>query len=244
MPDRALGGRRVLVTREDAEPLAFFLREQGAEVAVFRAVRTVEPEENGHLRRAIAAGFDWIVLTSARAVRLFDQPPVVRVAAIGETTAAALRGRRIQPAFIASRPDGQTLGRELPIALPCRVALVRSDLAHSELPALLRARGAEVTDIVAYRTVPAGPAEGALASAALSGCDAVTFTSGSAVRGLVAALGGIEPLRGVVVACIGRSTARAASERGLVAGVVAERPSLRALVDALVMCFSGERTRA
>ena len=71
--------------------------------------------------------------------------------------------------------------------------------------------------------------------------EALTFTSSSTVRNLAALLGGdLKPLRGAVVACIGPQTAEAAREAGLPPHVVAERPSVDALVAALRRYAAGE----
>jgi uroporphyrinogen-III synthase len=64
--------------------------------------------------------------------------------------------------------------------------------------------------------------------------DAVTLTSGSTVKNLRQALGGRSLPATVVVACIGKQTAKAATAAGFVDIVVAARPTAGALTDALV----------
>jgi uroporphyrinogen-III synthase len=91
--------------------------------------------------------------------------------------------------FVAARPDGRTLARELP--LPAGdVLLARSDLAGGELPGLLRARGARVREVVAYRTIPGldRDARSTLERGSLDGVT-VVVASPSAVDALASALG-------------------------------------------------------
>jgi uroporphyrinogen III methyltransferase/synthase len=75
--------------------------------------------------------------------------------------------------------------------------------------------------------------------------DIVTFTSASAVRSLVRALGA-EPapdlLRTTVVACIGPVTADAAAQCGIATSVMPEEHTTRALVNAIVAHVAREAT--
>jgi len=108
-----------------------------------------------------------------------------------------------------------------------RVLLLRGDLADHELPDALRARGAEVDDVVAYRTVEAPDSSRRLLRRAIEAgrVDAVLFTSGSTVRGLVA-LAAAESLIDVTTIpaiCIGPETAREADRLGF--RVLADAPA-------------------
>ena len=126
-----------------------------------------------------------------------------------------------------------------------RVLLARADIARADLAEILRARGASVDEVVAYRTLPAEPEPGAL-SAALSGrIDVATFTSASTVRTVAALLGGRSPasaLGGALVACIGPITVRAAEEVGLRADVVASSYTLAGLVEAIEKAVAARRS--
>jgi len=112
------------------------------------------------------------------------------------------------------------------------------------LPDALRARGATVDEVLAYRAVPpAGSDVDGLAQALAAGdVDAVTFTSSSTVRHFVAMIGpervaAIARAGRPVVACIGPVTAETAAEAGLVVGVVPPSYTVPALADALVEHF-------
>jgi uroporphyrinogen-III synthase len=109
------------------------------------------------------------------------------------------------------------LAAQLPVRPGDRVLVVRGDLADVELALALRARGAEVDDVVAYRTreAPEESREPLRRAFANGPIDAVTFTSGSTVRGLVA-LGRSESIevRTIPCVCIGPETADEARTAG------------------------------
>jgi uroporphyrinogen III methyltransferase / synthase len=125
-----------------------------------------------------------------------------------------------------------------------RVLLPRTDIARATLADELRLRGADVHEVVAYRTVVRPPEPEALRRALVERRpDAITFTSSSTVRGFVESItaSGLgmpaEVLRGVAVACIGPVTAATAREQGLVPTVTAEEYTMNGLTDALVGYF-------
>jgi uroporphyrinogen III methyltransferase/synthase len=106
----------------------------------------------------------------------------------------------------------------------------------------LQERGAEVTDVIAYRTVPASETSQDLYRMLLDGkIDAVTFTSASTVRQFVELIGreqAIDLLRTTVVAAIGPVTAEAAVQLGVPVQVIAARHDVESLVDALISHFA------
>jgi uroporphyrinogen III methyltransferase/synthase len=100
-----------------------------------------------------------------------------------------------------------------------RILLARADAADPGLPRRLAEMGAEVDDVVAYRTSTApATSRGGLASALEDPqLEAVVFASGSAVKGLVElAGGGAEGLRRLKVITIGPKTTDAARHHGFV----------------------------
>ena len=80
---------------------------------------------------------------------------------------------------------------------------------------------------------PAAPVEPAPVRDAIKGgaFDAVVFTSSSTVRNLVGIAG--KPHPATVIAVIGPATAKTAEEHGLRVDVLAPKPDVDALVDAL-----------
>jgi uroporphyrinogen III methyltransferase/synthase len=112
----------------------------------------------------------------------------------------------------------------------------------------LREAGADVTEVVAYRTTLAEPERGPdqdIYGMLLEGkIDAVTFTSASTVRNFVQIYGedqAADLLRGTVVAAIGPVTAEAAQQLGINTTVMPERYTIPDLVDALVEHFAAVR---
>ncbi len=248
---RPLLGRRVVVTRSpgQASELARRLRNVGAQVVEVPTIDIVDPLDGGEaLRAAIAgvSGYDWLVVTSPNGARrtmaeLRDARDLagVRIAAIGPGTAGVLRDHHIQADLVPERYVAEGLLDEFPDppAGGGRVLLARAQVARDLLPDGLRARGWVVDVVDAYRTVPVAIDDQALER--VSAADAVTFTSASSARNLVAAIGhssAAELARVVppVVVAIGPITAAAASELGLEVTAEASPHTLDGIVEALV----------
>jgi uroporphyrinogen III methyltransferase/synthase len=260
-----LEGRRVLVTRPrlQAQRLADRLEAYGAEVIPLPTIRIAPPDTWAALDNAIRglAGFRWVVFTSVNGVAAFFERLGLagldvrslggcRVAAIGPETAEALRRGGIEPDRVPDeyRAEGLLEAFEAELSRGDAVLLVRAAEAREVLPQALLARGIRVTVAPAYRTVLV--AEGAdLARELLEArrIDAVTFTSSSTVRGLVALLGPADArrlLEGVVVAAIGPVTADTASEHGLRVSVMPHEYTVPALADAIAGYFGTSRPAA
>jgi uroporphyrinogen III methyltransferase/synthase len=262
---RPLFGRRVVVTRPRAQAgaLADVLEELGAEVVAFPTIAIAPALDDEALTQAVAAasGYDWIVFTSANGVHTFFEHFAgagrdvrelarVRLAAIGPETAAQLRRRLLNPAIVPAdyRAEGllDALADE-PLA-GRRVLLPRAAGARSVLPDGLRARGATVDEVLAYRAVPPTDADVVGLRTALEGgtIDALTFTSSSTVRNFVTLLGASDAARLVrdgrpAVACIGPVTSETARELGLPVDVVPAVWTVGALAAALADHFCNGR---
>jgi uroporphyrinogen III methyltransferase/synthase len=130
------------------------------------------------------------------------------------------------------------------------VLVPRADIGRDVIAEGLRASGALITDVVAYRTVleeaqqDGGPD---IYRMLLDGrIDVVTFTSPSAVRNFSAIYGAeqtIDLLKNTVVAAIGPVTADAATSVGLNVTVIPAVSTIPALVDAIAMHVSGRSVR-
>lgn len=229
-----LAGIRVVVTRssEQAGSLAGLLEARGAEPVVVPLVE-IEAVDDGvdQLRALDPSAFDWLFVTSPNgvdgyaAVHGSKVPP--HVAAVGATTAAALRERGIDVELVPTRQNAEALAAA--VAEPVgRVLVVQAVDAAPTLVDGLREKGAEVTAVTPYRTVPRRPS--AREQLAALSADAVLFASGSAVRSWVAVFGDSTP---PVVVAMGPQTAAAAAASGVAVSAVAEVSSLEGLVDAL-----------
>ena len=264
---RPLFGKRVLVTRsrEQATELVDLLESLGAEAIEAPLIRIAPPEDYGPLDEACArAGeFDWIVFSSANAVesffgRLFASSRDVRalshvkLCAVGPATAAQLARYFLKVDLVPAEYRAEALAAALAATGDMhglRILLPRADIGREVVAEELRRRGAEVTEAVAYRTVMVDPErEGGPDIYRMlleRQIDFVTFTSASAVRSLVRALGA-EPapdlLRTTVVACIGPVTADAAAQCGIETSIMPTEYTTRALVHAIVEYVAQEAT--
>lgn len=254
--NRALYGWRVLVPR--AKPQAAVMSARlASHGAIPQEVPTisVEPPRNpAQMERAIKGivegRYQWVVLTSVNAVRaVWDMITEfgldsrsfagVRIAAVGEKTAAEIRALGITPELLPPRTRQNAQGivdvfpeyvEELdPVG---RVLLPRADIATDVLVDGLVNLGWEVDDVVAYRTVRAAPPSAEIRDMIKTGgFDAVCFTSSSTVRNLVGIAG--KPHPRTIISCIGPMTADTARELGLRVDVMPEIAEVPDLVDAL-----------
>ncbi|HXX48816.1 MAG TPA: uroporphyrinogen-III synthase, partial [Myxococcota bacterium] len=251
-----LFGKRVLVPRASGQraELAHELRARGAEpvpVALLELAPTLAPEAlAASLARAPAC--DWIVFTSANAVRfaapLLPRPLRARVACVGAATRRALEAAGLRADLC---PEGEAsaeaLAAELARAGELRGAQVlfpRASAAREELAQALARLGAQVDAPEAYRTLVPRGAAAELRAALAQGIDAVAFTSPSTVEHCFALLA--PPERTALAArarfaCIGATTAAAlrAACPGLCFAVAAQ-PTMSALVAALETACSEE----
>lgn len=241
----ALAGLRVLNTRpaEQAGPLSEKLRRMGAEVVELPAIALAPLAFD-----AVNLGsFDWIVFTSANAVRHFWRGGAAdragaRVCAIGPGTAAAIESLGVAVDLVAEQHQAEgvaeALGRE---DLRGKSVLLPSALATRDvLPRELEALGARVTTVPVYQNlVPEGLAEAAKALFA-EGVKPhwVVFTSPSTVKNLLAAVGG-PALEDVRVAVIGPVTAEAARRHGLEVAVEASPATTEALAEGMAAFVRG-----
>jgi len=254
---QALAGRRIVVTRpRDDGRLRRLLEDEGAEVVEFPTIRIAPASDYGPLDAALGrlADYTWIVFTSRNGVaavigRLAARglsPAALgraRLAVIGPGTDEALREHGLR----AELSPGEFRAEALVTAFDghdlrgVRVLLPRAAVARDVLPEGLRARGAAVDVVPAYRTeVEDAHAPEALAAVRTGRVDAVTFTSSSTVRHFLQLAGPDAPraLEGALVACIGPVTAETARASGLRVGAVATTYTLSGLVDALRAALS------
>lgn len=252
-----LFGRRVLVTRPEdrAQGLARMLRDEGAEAVCIPAIRIAPPEDPEPLARAVreASSYDWIVWTSASGVDAFfaevdrqerDARVVggARLSAIGPATAGALRARGLRADLIPDEFRGEGAARALLDAhrgdlRGVRVLQPRAAIAREVLPETLRAAGAHVDVIHAYRNLPAEGEDAAAIRRAIAEreVDVVTFTAPSTVESVARALGpdAAALLAPLTVASIGPITTAAAEKLGIRVDVSAPVYTSEALVLAL-----------
>jgi uroporphyrinogen III methyltransferase / synthase len=262
--NRPLFGRRIVVTRsrEQGEDLTEMLEARGAEAIAAPMIRIEPPQDIGALEEACATAgsFDWIVFTSANAVESFMSKLLetgdvrdlkgVRLCAVGPSTASKIQRFGVRVDAVPAEHHAEGVLQALAAAGPIkgqRYLLPRSDIAREVLGDELRRAGAQVTEVVAYRTITA-PLErdsdhDIYRMLLERQIDAVTFTSASTVRNFVQIYGedqAVDLLNTTVVACIGPVTAEAAQQLGIQTAVVPERYTVPDLIDALVEYFRGK----
>lgn len=252
MSSPRLDRRTVVVTRskggEDA--LAARLRALGAEVREIPSIAFAPPADPGPLDAALRdlGRFEWAVFASATAVErtverlaaLGLAPAALArlsLAAVGPATAEALTGAVRAPDLVPAESKGEAMAAALaPRVRGRRVLLPRPAEGRPELLEGLRAAGADVAAVEAYRTVPAPPeAVRPLAAWIEAGeVAAVAFASPSAVRAVIAGLGERATLlRRVPLAAIGPTTADALRAEGLVVAAQPARYTGTDLADAI-----------
>jgi uroporphyrinogen III methyltransferase/synthase len=252
---RALYGWKVLVprTKEQAGAMSTRLRVWGAIPCEVPTIAVEPPRTPAQMERAVkglvTGRYEWVIFTSTNAVKAVWEKFAefgldarafagVKIACIGDATAAAVQAFGVKPEML---PSGEQSSEGLLADFPPydsvldpidRVLLPRADIATETLAAGLIERGWEVDDVTAYRTVRAAPPAAEIRDSIKSGgFDAVLFTSSSTVRNLVGIAG--KPHARTVVACIGPKTAETARELGLRVDVEPETANVPALVEAL-----------
>ncbi|HZU79538.1 MAG TPA: uroporphyrinogen-III synthase, partial [Acidimicrobiales bacterium] len=160
-------GCTVVVTRaaDRARPLVDALTGAGAAVVEVPVVRFEAPADGGGALAAAVADptrYAWVVFTSAVAVaRTLEVVGVpgrlasLKVAVVGPATAAAVEAVGLAVTVVASPATAEGLVASMPdaVAPVPNVLYPRAAGARDAVAAGLRAKGYEVEDIEAYRTV-------------------------------------------------------------------------------------------
>lgn len=243
--EKPLDGWRVLVPRGGpwGDGVAASLRAQGAVPVVAPLINFGPTNDQAALDRALeqlAAGqFDWLTITSATTVDvLFAHRAVVpnstKIAAVGETTAAALVAAGYEVALVPEQDNSAEGMAEQLIALepePRRILTLRSEIAKPVLTRSLIEAGHDVESVVAYRTVGVPVTERILHDVENGRINAILITSGSVAQQVREQFANIP--ESTLLAAIGPRTANDAQRAGLSISVVADRQTVDALIDAV-----------
>ena len=264
---RPLFGKRILVTRpkDQSMELVERLEALGAEAVEAPMIRILPPEDFAPLDEACArAGdFDWIVFSSVNAVDAFMERLLagpkdlralggVRLCGVGPATAEQLEDYGLKVDLTPPEYRAEAVLRVLSESGEIRglkILLPHADIGREVIAEELRKQGADVTEVVAYRTVAVEAdreGEPDIYRMLLErSIDVVTFTSASAVRHFVRLLGA-EPaadlLGTTVVACIGPVTAEAASQLNIQTTIQPSNYTIPALVDAIAKYVEAHKT--
>lgn len=245
--DKPLAGWRVLVPRGGpwGDSVAADLRSKGASPLVAAMINFAPTADAPALERALerlAAGeFDWMTVTSATTVDVLSSqrvvvPSTTRIAAVGETTAAALAAAGYKVDLVPSEDNSaRGLLEEWEAAtqgvVPLRVLTLRSEIAKPLLTEGLRRIGHDVESVVAYRTIGVSVPESVVTDVHDGLVQAILVTSGSVAEQVQLQLGPVP--ESTLVAAIGPQTARDAGSFGLRVDVVAEERTAASLIEAV-----------
>ncbi|CAN5165866.1 hypothetical protein BH11ACT4_BH11ACT4_09030 [soil metagenome] len=245
MTAKPLSGWRVLVPRGGkwGDGVAATLRSYGAIPVIAPMINFASADDGaalaGALRELQDGKFEWLVVTSATTVDVFTGqgvtiPPSTRIAAVGETTGAALALAGYRVDFVPSADNSaRGLVKEWPKSeISGRVLVPQSDIAEPNLVTGLGKLGLEVVFVSAYRTVGVPVSETVRQDVASGRIGAILVSSGSVARQIAAQLAPLP--QGTLVACIGPRTAFDARAAGLAVDLIADDRSADSLVAALV----------
>ena len=261
--DHSLAGKTVVITRARAQADEFVteLKRYGADVVVCPTIQIKPLEDYSPLDEAIEHlyGYDWLIFTSVNGVdhffeRLSQQQrdahelDEIKVCAIGDATAerlhslhvhvdvvpAEFKAEGVYAALVAFVGGAESL-RGVNILIP------RASVARDFLPKALAQAGARVDVVPAYATsLPDDLDKGHVAAMLSGNADCIAFTSSSTVRNLATLFDTqdlSEPLRNVIVACIGDVTAATARDYGLTVHIQPAEFTIPALARAIAEHF-------
>lgn len=251
-----LGGKRILVTRCDGQAREFadLIRGRGGVPVLFPTVRIVAADDPGPLDESIAglSAFDWLLFTSANAVRHFALraagafpapfPARLRIGTVGPGTTRAASDAGMTVFLEAGKHTAEGLLEAVSHegVAGKRILVPRAAEGREILVEGLAALGATVVAPVAYRTgiaEPDGPAAEAIRA---DPPDVCTFASPSAFRNFLELMGedaGRAVLARSRVAVIGEVTARAVGKRNLQVDILPEEFTIPGLLDAIERHF-------
>jgi uroporphyrinogen-III synthase len=242
------GSNRVAVTRP-RERSAYeieLLRSHGFVPIVRRLIRI--ESDVAALAASVddLAAYDWLLFTSAEAVRSLDiarrnahlsWPSRIRAACVGPATAKAASQTGLTIGLIPDVFDGAALAESLlrdTRAASERFFWPRAEAANSGLADRLRAAGARVDDVIAYRTIANSCGAQRLKRDLAAGTiGVILFFSPSAVDSFVELVGVDAVGPSVVVGVIGRSSGDRARLKGLAVHVQPAMHTTRALAEGL-----------
>jgi uroporphyrinogen-III synthase len=261
MGSKPLAGKRIVVTRapKHAREMVRALEGLGAEVLLLPTVEFAPPEDWRGLDDALRrlSGFDAILFLSRNAVRyVFERSRELgikretsvsakcMIAAVGPGTAQEIGSEGWRVDFVAEVQTGEALVGELGNRVSGKkVLLPRSDRRDERLSNALRAAGADLTEVVAYRTVVPEKIDQKLLARIRGGeVDAIIFASPSSFHIFSDCVGAEEVanLSGrVQFAAIGPTTANTMRGAGARVNIVAAEPSATGLAIAILAYYRG-----
>jgi len=262
---RPLFGARVLIPRriEQARAFAATLSDLGAQPVFAPVTRLEPPTDRTELEKAIDRidTYEWIVFTSANAVRRFFEElrshrkdaralGLARVACVGPVTAAALSEEGIRADVVPSHGDAVVVAESIVNAAggqirEARVLMPRAEQGRDEAVEALMASGADVNVVPVYRTVTVAPDDPdvryGLRALQRGRIDVAAFFAPSQVRALLELLGdgGAQLVNACrTITAIGSTTSRTLERHGIRVDLVPSSPDAQVLANELAQTYN------
>ncbi|MBL9216205.1 MAG: uroporphyrinogen-III synthase [Opitutaceae bacterium] len=251
-----LAGRRVVITRpsSQAAPWRSRLEELGADVIELPLIRVRKDVDLDTLAEVFQelGSYEWLVFTSVNGVKYFFEEfhrvfddirslGLVRIAVVGEATAAAVREQHLRVELQPRKASGEELAARLAEreALDsAKILVVTGNRNREALVEKLEAERAIVDQLPVYRTEETDLAADPVAAGfRRHGADAILFASPSAVQSFFdqAAALKLEPkARRPVAGSIGPTTTATMKQLGLPVDFEAGEATLESLVQGLL----------
>ena len=253
---RPLWGQRVLVTRSRGQASIFskMIQDLGGVPIEFPTIDIIPADDYAPLDKAITAvsDFDWIIFTSVNGVQAFYERlsinkmdfrelKGIRIGAVGPKTKEELEKYGLNVDYIPGEYRAEAIIEEMQgeDLKGKKILLPRPDIARKILPEALKSMGADVQEVIAYKTVIGnGQANNIKDLLENKKINIITFTSSSTVKNFVSMFNKSELpqlLQGVKLASIGPITTNTAVELGLNIDVEASEYTLDGLLEAILV---------
>ena len=258
MPDSKtilLSGRRIVVTRPREQTVEWRqkLEALGAavvELPLIRVTKRVNPETLAEVLTEFGS-YEWVIFTSGNGVRYFFEEflrvhediralGLIRIAVVGEATAAAVRGLHLRVDLQPKKASAEELAKELVSRESmdsAKVLVVTGNLNRDTLVDALHEARTIVDRLVVYQTEETDLTKDPLAEDfRTQGADAILFASPSAAQSFfdqAAALKLGAKAKRPLAGSIGASTTATMKQLGLPVDFEASEANLDSLVEAL-----------
>lgn len=190
----------------------------------------------------------WLIATSVNALKFWGESVGVerlrdaisanqrlRFAAIGETTANALRQLGAKDVYVPAIATGRTLADDLIATFPVGHALIPGgNLAMTTLPAVLISAGWQISTAITYTTSRIAHEPKSAQLVRDKEVSAVLFRSPSAVRALAYFVAEPE----IPLICAGVTTAREVEEQGWTVSAISSEPSAEVVASTIYSILS------
>jgi len=253
----SLKGKTIVVTRDasQARPFESLLNEKLANVFLFPTIQLTDPDniQNIHETANNVSNYDWIIFTSAIAVRFFlkftnpNNLKHVQIACVGKKTDTELNQYNLKADLIPNEFTSKSLLSEMQkldlknkqILIPC------SSLSNDDLKNGFEKQGAIVNKLIVYvNSIFENPnKENLKEKIEKKLIDCITFFSPSAVNSFVQLIGNetVEQikLQNIPIAVIGSTTEVAVKDYQLNPTIKPSISDNKNMVDALMDYFKG-----